>query len=97
MSNKSYYVYNKVFQEILNLLEEYSLEVNFKDKIITCDFEKSLLKAIRINFKGIRIYGCYFHYVKALWKKARKLGLTKTKIINKIKLLYLLLKFIHLY
>ena len=87
MSNKSFESYNKIFQEILNLLEEYKIKINFKNIIINCDFEKSLINAIRNNFKEIKIYGCYFHYVKALWKKARKLGLTKSKLLSNTKLL----------
>ena len=87
MSNKSFESYNKIFQEILNLLDEYKIKINFKNIIINCDFEKSLINAIRNNFKEIKIYGCYFHYVKALWKKARKLGLTKSKLLSNIKLL----------
>ena len=87
MSNKSFESYNKIFQEILNLLDEYKIKINFKNIIINCDFEKSLINAIRNNFKEIKIYGCYFHYVKALWKKASKLGLTKAKLLNNTKLL----------
>ena len=26
--------------------------------------------------------GCYFHYIKTLWNKARKLGLTKKKLLK---------------
>ena len=92
MSNKSFESYNKIFQEILNLLDEYKIKINFKNIIINCDFEKSLINAIRNNFKEIKIYGCYFHYVKALWKKARKLGLTKSKLLSNTKLLIFSIK-----
>ena len=53
MSNKSYISYNKVFHEILNLLDQYKLNINFKDKVVNWDFEKSLLKALGQNFKDI--------------------------------------------
>lgn len=87
MTKLSFESYNKMFKEILNLLDEYKIKIYFKDIIINCDFEKSLINAIRNNFKEIKIYGCYFHYVKTFWKKARKLGLTKAKLLNNTKLL----------
>ena len=55
MSNKSFESYNKIFQVILNLLDEYKIKINFKNIIINCDFEKSLINAIRNNFKEIKI------------------------------------------
>jgi hypothetical protein len=57
-----------------------------------CDFEKSLLKAIKQEFNNSKINGCFFHYVKALWKKVRKLGLTKSKYLENTKLIVFALK-----
>ena len=87
MSSKSYYSYKKIFQDIKNILNENKIDVDFKNTIINCYFEKSLIKAIREEFKDTKIYGCYFHFVKALWKKSRKLGLTKKKFINNTKII----------
>ena len=55
------------------------------------DFEKSLQNAIHKNFEGVKFSGCYFHYVKILWEKAKSFGLcTKTDIkITKILLFIL--------
>ena len=69
MSNKSFLSYKKVFQELKNLLNEYKINIKFNDYIITCDFEKSFIKAIKEEFIGIKISGCYFHFIKSLWKK----------------------------
>lgn len=42
MSNKSYFSYKNIFHELNNLLEEYNIKFDLKNKIINCDFEKSL-------------------------------------------------------
>ena len=41
------------------------------------DFEYGLRKALKEVFKGSEIYGCFFHYVKNIWEKAKKNGLLK--------------------
>ena len=38
------------------------------------NFEKSLQKSIKSNFPNAKTDRCYFHFVKLLWKKAKKLG-----------------------
>lgn len=44
------------------------------------DFEKPLQKAVKYNFPNIIVDGCFFHFSKLLWTKAKGLGLcTKTK------------------
>ena len=48
-----------------------------------CDFELNLRKSIKNNFEKCTLKGCYFHYVKNLWMKAKKIGLTKKKYIKK--------------
>lgn len=59
------------------MINEFKINVLFKDYVITCDFEKSLIRAIRDEFIGIKIHGRYFHFIKALWKKIRNLAFTK--------------------
>ena len=41
------------------------------------DFEKASRKALAEVFPSAIISWCYFHYAKALWTKAKKLGLIK--------------------
>ena len=94
MTNKSYNSYKKIFIEIKNLFDEYKIKYNFKNTIINCDFEKSLINSIRDEFKGSKIYGCYFHYIKALWKKARNLSLTKKPLLEKTKIIIFPQKYI---
>ena len=61
MTNKSYDSYKKVFIEIKYLLVQYNIKYNLTNTIINCDFEKSLINSIREEFRGVKIYGCYFH------------------------------------
>ena len=49
--------------------------------------KKSLLKAIKEEFSTSLIQGCYFHYLKSLWKKSKKLGLTKSKFLKNTKII----------
>lgn len=85
MTSKSFLAYKKIFQDIKLLLIQNKIEWNYKKIRITCDFEKSLLNAIKEEFNSSIIQGCYFHYLKSLWKKCKKLGLTKSKLIKNTK------------
>ena len=64
MTNKYFLSYEKVFQEINNLLKE-SYLYQIKNYVITYVFENSLFKAIKEEFIRIKITVCYFHLVKS--------------------------------
>ena len=53
--------------------------IEIKLETITVDFETALINALREIFKNIKIIGCYFHYMQALDRNARKLGFYKRK------------------
>ena len=61
-----------------------------------CDFEKALRMTIIIIFKGAKLKGCYFHYVKCKWAKAKRIGLTNKTILQKIKMIIFILKLLTL-
>lgn len=44
------------------------------------DFELAAMNAIKIVLPSVVIKGCYFHYSKNVWKKAKQLDLTKDAI-----------------
>ena len=71
MTSKSYLSYKKIFQDIKLILNQNKIEWNYNKIRITCDFGKSLLKAIKEEFSTSLIQGCYFHYLKSLWKKVK--------------------------
>jgi hypothetical protein len=50
-------------------------------KIVTCDFELSLINAISDVFpQGIEIVGCYFHFKQAVKRKFEELGCPRTEL-----------------
>ena len=67
----------KIFIEIIYLLDQYNIKYDLKNTIINCDFGKSFINSIREEFRGVKIHGCNFHYVKSLWPKERNISLTK--------------------
>ena len=50
------------------------------------DYEIGLLETCQNLFEKQRGVGCYYHYCKNLYNKAKKLGLMKTKIHEEIKI-----------
>ncbi len=89
-TGKSVYLYNTIFEDFKKKINN---NINIEDipnKIII-DFEKSLQKSIKTNFPNLVIDGCYFHYVKLLWGKAKKLGLCKKEELKNTKILLFVL------
>lgn len=79
MTSKSQQAYNHVFNSLLQLLNDFNIEVTFENKIITTDCERSLRNSINKILKPNQLNGCYFHFSKALWKKCHDYGLTAKK------------------
>jgi len=48
------------------------------------DYEKAVREALRKHFPNARISGCWFHYMKAINKAARKFGLAKDEKFEKL-------------
>ncbi|XP_057329912.1 uncharacterized protein LOC130670516 [Microplitis mediator] len=63
--NRDTSMYNAIFKWITN---EFPDLKNKKIHIMS-DFEKATVKALRNNFHGAQIHGCYFHFVQAVIKK----------------------------
>jgi len=63
-------------------------------------FEFALRNSIKINFPNSKLNGCYFHFVKILWEKAKKLSSCNKLMIKNTKLLIFLFKILkgyHIY
>ena len=88
MSNKSYEIYDKVIKEFLSYFENYKIDIDFKNKGIMTDYEHSLRTAIKNNLPDIKIRSCYFHYSKAIYKKAKFYNLFSKKKENKYNYLF---------
>ena len=82
MSQKSYELYDKIFKEFKYLFEQFKIEIEFKNKSIMSDYERSLRNAIKNNFEGITIRGCFFHHAKNIHIKFKDLKLFTKKRKN---------------
>lgn len=97
ISHKTSFLYEKVFHSISKISNDLGIEINLNRKTCITDFEISIQKVLREKYEGIKLRGCFFHYVKALWSKAKKLGLCNKKNLSKTKLIIFTLKIIKKY
>ena len=56
---------------------ENKLNIDFSKIYFMYDFEISLRNSLKIVFPNSIILGCFFHYIKAIMKKFKELGLLK--------------------
>lgn len=54
-------------------------QLGIKITIFKCDFEKAQINAVKTTFPDVNLNGCYFHYNRAVWKKAKSLGICENK------------------
>ena len=92
MTNKSKDIYNKIFHDLFEIMENFNIKTNKICKRIMSDFEYALRNSIKINFPNSKLNGCYFHFIKILWEKAKKLSLCNKLMIKNTKLLIFLFK-----
>ena len=82
-TGKSELLYNEIFIELKRIYILTGHKIENTPKYIMIDFEKSLQNSIKKNFENKLINGCFFHFFKLLWNKAKSFGLcTKNKIKN---------------
>ena len=92
MTHKTQFLYEHVFNILLNIASDNGLELSFDSKTIMTDFEKPIRNAIKNILKGVKLKGYYFHFVKALWSKSKKLGLCSKQKIKYTKIIIFSLK-----
>ena len=59
MQNKSFAAYNELFDQLKYIDERYGF--NLAPKFGHSDFEHAVRKALKHNYPGIQLRGCYFH------------------------------------
>lgn len=88
MEKKTQSSYRLIFQKLKLLMGPCEITN------VMSDYEAATRKALKIEFPRARISGCYFHYVKAINKAARRFGLAKDEkfqsAIQKVSALALL-------
>ena len=92
MSSKSEIIYNKIFTDLIDIMENFNIKRNNICKLIMSDFECALRKSMKKFFPYSKLNGCYFHFVKILWEKAKQLSLCNKSKIKNTKLLIFLFK-----
>jgi hypothetical protein len=65
--HKTHDTYSAIMYHLKKVMWERNLV--FSAKIIHCDFELALVKAISFNFQEIKIYGCFFIIVSVFIDK----------------------------
>jgi len=65
--------YDLAFQNLIFMAKNSGY--NLKPQFIMADFEEALRNSLKTAFPEAEILGCQFHFMKALWKKATKIGL----------------------
>lgn len=73
MPNKKQKTYETLFRLIKSTLP------NWCPNIFHCDFELAAINALIEIFPNTQLKGCYYHWSRAVWKKAKALGFTKRK------------------
>ena len=82
VTSKSENIYNNIFRDIIYILKDNGINMDKFSKRFMVDFEKSLLNSVKENFPNATIDGCFFHYSKLIWTKARLLGLYTKDNLN---------------
>ena len=76
LPNKTQITYSKFFRLIKSYITKEPQSINI-------DFEKVVFNAVKIVFKNVYIYGCFFHLAQSFWRKMVKLGLLERFYMSK--------------
>lgn len=91
-TSKSEFIYNNIFCDIKKILGENDISTENIPNKIMMDFEKRLINSVKGYFPDSIINGCFFHYIKILWNKAKSLTLCKKENLKNTKLLIFIFK-----
>lgn len=75
MSHKSKNIYSYIFNTVVSILYDNNMKFNDKGVKIYCEFEYTMRKELKKIFPNCELRGTYYHYIKRLWVKAKKMGL----------------------
>ena len=94
MNSKNEKSYYNIFENLKIMLQENNINIDFSKINIMSENEKGLRAAIKKAFPNSSILGCFYHYIKAIFFKCKKLGLITKKYFFKT---YKLLIFFKIY
>lgn len=73
LPNKTKAMYTLLFNELRTITLQHDLVLN--PKVITVDFEKGAIGALKNVFPNSLIKGCNFHYNQCIFRKIQEIGL----------------------
>lgn len=76
MEKKTFTSYDTVFENLKLLMPSVTVA-----KVMS-DYESATRKALRKHYPDAKISGCFFHYVQAIVKRAKKMGLRRDAKFN---------------
>ena len=85
MTHKTQELYWHAIQNLKIIAEGNGFKVS--PTLIMCDFESALKGTCKKVFPEVKIAGCNFHFLKALYNKVKKLGLSNKNNKKKAKAL----------
>ena len=92
MTHKSEFSHRIIFYNLDMIIKSKKINFNFDKKHVMTDFEHVIRNVIKELYPTCYLEGCYFHYTKALWKKAKRLGLINKKDIKITRFIILAFK-----
>ena len=92
LSSKSLSIYFTTFQLIIGAIYMQKIEINWR--YIHSDFEINIFKSVSLLLPNLTFLGCWFHFLKSVYQKAKKLGLFKKEVKTIIKPVLKIIKYI---
>lgn len=75
---------NKSQRTYVRFFELLTTRLNIHMKTFKCDFELAVINAVQQVYPEVQVKGCFFHYQKAITKKAEQLGVLDLKECKKV-------------
>ena len=95
LTSKESELYNTAFMNLKLIISSYVKNFQDPEKLIV-DFETGLRKSLKTCFPKSVIDGCFFHFCKALWTNASKLGLKKSELDTTKNLICIMKCLVHI-
>ena len=73
LPNKTKLTYTSLFNELRTITLQHDLILN--PRIITVDYEKAAISALKYLFPNAMIKGCNFHFNQCIFRKIQEIGL----------------------
>jgi len=80
LNNKLQDSYKLMLSAIKRVMLKHKL--SWKPESFSVDFEAGMIVALELHYPNAQIFGCYYHYCQAVYRKVQELGLAKAFTSN---------------